>query len=191
MALAETKAQMDTFLGIASHELKTPLTSLKLSLQLAERRLQALTRLTQGEATPAVGTTEAAEQARLVGAVKQLGRTAGQMGRMERLVNDLVDVSRIQAGKLELHPRPANLLAIVREAVVEQHEAVPDRRIQVLFPADQVVPVEVDAGRIEQVVTNFLTNALKYSPADRPVEIGVEIVAADGRREEPGRQARV
>ena len=192
LALAETKAQMDTFLGIASHELKTPLTSLKLSLQLAERRLGRLRRDTSGAAR---------EDAGLERAVEQLGRTAQQMERMESLVNDLLDVSRIQAGKLELHPGPADLLAIVREVIVEQREAAPQRSIRFLVPTDQIVPVEVDAGRIEQVVTNFLTNALKYSPADRPVAVGIEVVPADpgdpghpghpGHPGRGGRQARV
>ncbi|MGO8949970.1 MAG: ATP-binding protein [Ktedonobacterales bacterium] len=167
LALGEIKAQMDTFLGIASHELKTPLTSLKLSLQLTDRRLR---KITQGK-TGAVPSKDVAPQE----AFEQLSRTAHQMGRLERLVNDLVDVSRIQAGKLELQPDQIDLLATVREAVREQREAAPDRRIHLECPANLSVPVYADAGRIEQVVTNFLTNALKYSSADRSVDVGVQV----------------
>jgi signal transduction histidine kinase len=167
LALYETKAQMDTFLGIASHELKTPLTSLKLSLQLAERRLRTVTREKNGE--------PAGTDSGLQSAAEQLIRTTQQVERLDRLVNDLVDVSRIQAGKLELRLDDADLVAIVRGVVEEQEQAAPERTIRLLCPADLSVPVTVDAGRIEQVVTNFLTNALKYSPADRPVEIGVEV----------------
>jgi signal transduction histidine kinase len=116
-------------------------------------------------------------------AAEQLGRTAHQIQRLEALVNDLVDVSRIQAGKLELKTESVDLLAIVGEAVEEQQEAAPERRLHLQLPPVLSVPVAADAGRIEQVVTNYLTNALKYSPADRPVDIGVELV-------EPG-QARV
>jgi PAS domain S-box-containing protein len=167
LALYETKAQMDTFLGIASHELKTPLTSLKLSLQVAERRLRKLTREKNGEPS---GTDPGLQPA-----VEQLSRTIQQVERLSRLVNDLVDVSRIQAGKLELRMDDADLVAIVRGVVEEQEQAAPERTIRLLCPADLSVPVTVDAGRVEQVVTNYLTNALKYSPADRPVDTGVEV----------------
>jgi PAS domain S-box-containing protein len=167
LALRETKAQMDTFLGIASHELKTPLTSLKLSLQLAQRQLR---KLTQG---PNRATAEA--DVGLRSAAEQLERTAHQMQRLEALVNDLVDVSRIQAGKLELRPEQVDLVAVVQDAVTAQQEAAPERRIDLQRPVDLSVPVYADAGRIEQVVTNYLTNALKYSPADRPVEVGIKV----------------
>ena len=168
LALRETKAQMDTFLGIASHELKTPLTSLKLSLQLSQRQLRKL--LAQGTTGTASG-----EVGSLHSAAELLARTAHQMDRMEALVNDLVDVSRIQAGKLELRPEQVDLAPIVHDAVAAQREAATERRISLQSPSDLSVPVYADAGRIEQVVTNYLTNALKYSPADRPVEVGIEV----------------
>ena len=95
------------------------------------------------------------------------------MGRLEALVNDLVDVSRIQAGKLELRPEPTDLAALVREVVEAQREAAPSRRLALHLPAALSLPVVADAGRIEQVVTNYLTNALKYSPADHPVAVGM------------------
>jgi PAS domain S-box-containing protein len=167
LALRETKTQMDTFLGIASHELKTPLTSLKLSLQWSQRQLRKLIQSTTGAAAPGGTGVQAA--------MEQLGRTAHQMERMEALVNDLVDVSRIQAGKLELRLELVDLVTIVHDAVAAQREAEPDRGIYPEHPPNLSVPVSVDAGRIEQVVTNYLTNALKYSPADRPVEVGIEV----------------
>jgi signal transduction histidine kinase len=168
LALEETKAQMDTFLGIASHELKTPLTSLKLSLQMSQRQLR---KLTGGDTAPVTGAGDSG----LHSAVEQLGRTAHQMERMESLVNDLVDVSRIQAGKLELRPEHIDLAAVVHEAVAVQQEAEPERDIRFQYLRDQPVPVYADGGRIEQVVTNYLTNALKYSPADGPVEVGLDV----------------
>jgi PAS domain S-box-containing protein len=167
LALQEAKAQMDTFLGIDSHELKTPLTSLKLSLQWSQRQLRKLTQSTTGAAAPGGTGVQAA--------VEQMDRTAHQMARMEALVNDLVDVSRIQAGKLELRPESVDLVTIVHEAVAAQREAEPERGIYLERPPERSVPVYADAGRIEQVVTNFLTNALKYSSVDLPVEVGIEI----------------
>jgi signal transduction histidine kinase len=105
-----------------------------------------------------------------------------QAERLNRLVNDLVDVSRIQSGKLELHPARADLTAIVRAAVEEQRQAAPVRALAVQVPADRCVPVTADADRIGQVVTNYLTNALKYSPEDRPIAVGLTV---------DGHQARV
>jgi signal transduction histidine kinase len=168
LVLSETRAQMDTFLGIVGHELKTPLTSLKLSLQLSQRQLRRITRGTNGGAS---STRDAEIQA----AMEQLSRTGQQVQRLEVLVNDLTDASRILAGQLELRLDQADLLAIVHEAVEAQQQAEPERSIRFQPPGDLSVPVYVDAGRIEQVVTNYLTNALKYSAADRPVEVGIEI----------------
>jgi PAS domain S-box-containing protein len=173
LALRETKAQMDTFLSIASHELRTPLTSLKLSLQSSQRHLH---KLTQGTALLAAGV-----DTRLHSAAEQLGRTAHQMGRMEALVNDLVDVSRIQAGKLELRPEQVDLVLIVQLTVTALQEAVPGRTISLQHADGLSVSVYADAGRIEQVVTNLLTNALKYSSADRPVDVGVEVQPGQAR----------
>ena len=117
---------MGTFLGIASHELRTPLTSLKLSLQLTERRILKSTAGKNGAA--------AENDTSLHETTEQLRSTTHQMRRLERLVDDLVDVSRIQAGKLELRPELVDLVAIVREAVREQQEAAPERTIRLRVP---------------------------------------------------------
>jgi signal transduction histidine kinase/PAS domain-containing protein len=173
LATRATKEQMDTFLGIASHELKTPLTAITLSLHLIERRLR-----TVADRQAAAG--EQGERAFTQG-LEQLGRTVVQVGRMDRLINDLVDVSRVQAGKLELRPERTDLAAIVREVVKEQRETASTRTISLQLPADMCVPVIADPGRIEQVVANYLTNALRYSPADRPVAVGVRIERQQAR----------
>ena len=94
---------------------------------------------------------------------------------MQRLVTDLVDVARVRAGRLELHLEPTDLAAVVRQAVVEQRLVNPERTFLLECPAEQRVPVTADAHRLGQVVTNYLTNALKYSPADRPVAVGLQV----------------
>lgn len=161
LALLEANAQMDTFLGMAGHELKTPLTSMRLSLQLAERRIQRAER----------GRREGPADTALF--LEQLAQARQQTGRLERLINDLLDVSRVRAGKLELSLAPADLTAIVSAAVEEQRQANPARAILARFPLDQPIPITADADRIGQVVANYLTNALKYSPADRPVLVEI------------------
>jgi signal transduction histidine kinase/PAS domain-containing protein len=177
LALRATKVQMDTFLGIASHELKTPLTHMQLSLDLTASRLHALVQRSPAMDAPgkqAIG---------LFG--EHLTFAEQAVDQLIRLVDDLVDASRVQAGKLELRPRTCDLIAVVQRAVEAQRQVASDRSIRLQLPVrtqaedrakgEERIPVVADPGRIEQVVTNYITNALKYSPPDRPVEVGVRI----------------
>ena len=162
-ALRATTTQMETFLGIAGHELKNPLAGIQIGLQLIERRIRRLLKREQILAT---------EVASLLEIVMQVQH---QEDRLERLVNDLVDVARVRAGRLELHLAPTDLATIIREAVEEQRQIHSERTIMLECPEELRVLVTADAHRLGQVVTNFLTNALKYSPADRPVEVGLQV----------------
>jgi signal transduction histidine kinase len=108
-------------------------------------------------------------------AVQALADTTHQQaGRLNRLVNDLLDTSRIQAGRMTLHPTRADLGVIVRSAVEEQRQAAPERHILLHLPSCGSLLILADAERIGQVVTNYLTNALKYSDEERPVVVGVQ-----------------
>ena len=177
-ALRQANQRLDEFLDVTSHELRTPLTVVKANVQILSRLADA-------------GTMQA----------QLTGRTLRQVDRLTRMVNDLLDVTRIQAGKLDLHLRQRDLGELVREAVEEQRQVAPERRIE-LTPAarpDEGLPVRADADRIGQVLTNYLTNALKYSPAERPVWVGLErmdgmarvTVRDEGPGLEPEQQARV
>jgi signal transduction histidine kinase len=104
-----------------------------------------------------------------------------QEERMDQLVNDLLDVSRVRAGKLELHLESTDLVGIVRETVGEIRRIHPDRMIQLTFPEEGQVPVRVDPFRLGQVLTNYLTNALKYSAADRPVAVDLAVEGQEAR----------
>jgi PAS domain S-box-containing protein len=167
LALRQANQQMDVFLGMASHELKTPVTTIILGLQLALRRIQ---HLLHEEIAASDGTGK-----KLGALEEQLARTSRQATRLDRLVNDLLDVSRIQAEKLALHLESVDLMAMIHEVVQEQRQANPQRSIRLSLPARQNILVNVDAGRIEQVVVNYLTNALKYSPEEEPVEMGAAL----------------
>jgi signal transduction histidine kinase/CHASE3 domain sensor protein len=176
LALTETTQRMDEFLGVASHELKTPVTSLKLNVQLAVRRLHALA--AQGEREEDI---DPAEMMRTLATVsRMLERSDRTMSRLTRLVDDLLDMSRIRADKLELRPELCDLVAIVRDAVQEQREVSPGHTITLSLPQSGLAPVVAsvmaDADRMGQVVTNYLTNALKYSKESEPVAVDVSIV---------------
>lgn len=171
MALTETNARTDEFLSIASHELRSPLTSLKAALQLGERRLR---RINDQE----LSREELANQ---IGVVQGLLATAEhQIDRQNRLVGDLLDVSRIRANKLDFNLAPCDLADIVRDAVDEQRLSWADRSIALDLPK-ATIPLEADAHRLGQVVTNLLTNALKYSPPDAPVRVNVRVEGAEAR----------
>jgi signal transduction histidine kinase len=177
LASREAEERMDVFLSIAGHELRTPITSMKATIQLAERQVNSI-------ATPeAIADHDPAELANRLGRVlRQLDRADRQSDRLDRLVGDLLDVSRLQAGQLELRRERTDLCAVVCESVEEQRLLHPERSILCQAPSDEV-GVLVDADRIGQVVTNFLTNALKYSSADRPVAVRVSVEGDAARGE--------
>ncbi|HET9111025.1 MAG TPA: ATP-binding protein, partial [Ktedonobacterales bacterium] len=168
LALEEATRRMDEFLGIASHELRTPLTSVSANVQMAARTLGALSTAI----TDVIPETLAARMQR---SRDLLERTNRQTARLDRLVGDLLDTSRIQAGKLELRAEPCDLATIVREATQEQRVAWPARVITLDIPRRSTIPLVADMDRIGQVVTNLLTNALKYSAEDRPVAVYVRV----------------
>jgi signal transduction histidine kinase len=105
------------------------------------------------------------------------------MERLSRLVVDLLDVSRIRAGKLELRMAPCNLAHLVRDVVAEQRQTDPGRPVRLHLPgASHGLPIVfADADRMRQVVSNFLTNALKYSRSDQPVSVQLRLDGAWAR----------
>ena len=180
LALREANRRMDEFLSIASHELRTPLTGVRGSLQLAQRRAR------RSIVTEATVDTLCETLDRIDTTLTQADRS---VDRLARLTDDLLDVARTHAGTLEVAPTPFDLAAIVREVVETQRQSVPDRRIALDLPAGPL-PVHVDADRIAQVLGNYLTNALKYSGAERPVAVQVRLDGDDAwvgvRDEGPG-----
>ena len=165
MALAQANQRMDEFLGIAAHELRTPITVIKANLQMLLRRaIQLADRANAGERI-IIDPQRANRDAEL------LNRTEKSLTRLTRLVDDLLDVSRVRAGKLEMRVEPAQLSDITRDAVEEQRLAMPDRVIELDLPEGLPTPIIADAERVGQVITNYLTNALKYSGATTPVRV--------------------
>jgi signal transduction histidine kinase len=98
--------------------------------------------------------------------------------RLSRLVALLFDTTRARLGTLTVELAPCDLVSIVREQVAALQDTVPERIIEMDLPSDAVV-VEADADRLGQVLTNYLTNALKYSAADQAVAVRLEV--RDGR----------
>ena len=166
LAALEATRRMDTFLGIASHELKTPLTVIKGSLHLARWNAQAIGAEQKDAASSAANEIDPLSDL--------LARSEQQVNRLTRLVDDLTDVSRLHTDTVEMRGEVCDLGAIVREMVEEQRALSPTRAIHLRLDVSGPVRVYGDADRLAQVVTNYLSNALKYSPDGQPVEVSIE-----------------
>lgn len=166
LALEETTRQMDQFLSVVTHELRTPITALKMQIQLVRRRI---------DQEPE---NSSAETRRNLTPTELFARTEGQIRRLTRLIDDLVDLSRIRAEKLEMRLEQCNLSQVVAEIVENERLVNPNRLIH-FEPSAQLLLVCGDADRLGQVTLNYLTNALKYSASDYPVTVRVH---GDGTR---------
>jgi signal transduction histidine kinase len=193
-AMMELNRRKDEFFSVLSHELRTPLTSVRGYIDLLTRRFTAWwppavpVAADQAAvlAVPAVPVVPAAPSAREVAQGRAMLASCEQsLQRLTGLADDLVDDTRIRDGQLLLRRAPCDLCALVRSAVEAQHVLEPDRVIQVRTPPDNAaIVVDADADRIGQVITNYLSNALKYSQSDRPVEVVVETEETEGVEEE-------
>jgi two-component system, OmpR family, sensor histidine kinase VicK len=142
----------DDFLTIASHELKTPLTPLSLRLAGLERRMER-----QEPVDPSL-----------------LRHARQHLVRLTSLINDLLDASRIEAGRLALQFEPTRVDGIVERALVTMDAERGQHRIDYSHP-EQPVRIRGDAYRLEQVIANLLENALKYSPDTSTVRVALEV----------------
>lgn len=161
-AAQELMSRKDEFMSIASHELKTPITSLKASLQFVERMVDKDEVL-----HPVAPFVEKATK---------------QVNKLTDIVNELMDVTRIHAGRLELSKIDFNLMVMIKEC---KEQCIADNDIRVVhIEGDPDLVIRADRNRLEQVITNLLTNALKYSPDNEPVYIRFEKTADDKSRVE-------
>lgn len=141
----------DEFISIAAHELKTPMTSAKAAAQLVKRSFRDST------LTPA--------QARSLDIIDR------QITKLARLVVQLLDTVRIESGKLELDRASLDVVRLVR-SVADDARALSDRHEIVVDAPDKLI-ADVDELRLEQVVTNLLDNAIKYTPNGGRIDVGV------------------
>ncbi|HYK85246.1 MAG TPA: PAS domain S-box protein [Ktedonobacteraceae bacterium] len=146
----ELERRKDEFISMASHELKTPVTSLKGFTNLFQRRL-------------AHQTDEKA--------LYYLDRMNTQLNKLTKLISDLLDVSKIQTGKLTYHEEAFDIDALVKETIENLQAAISTH--QLCMEGTAGVQVFGDRDRIGQVLINLVTNAVKYSPHKNTVIIGV------------------
>jgi signal transduction histidine kinase len=136
----------DEFIGLASHELKTPLTSISGYLQI-------INRLKTDDNTQ-----------------KFVDKTIHQVKKLTSLVSDLLDVSKIEAGKLQLIREKFDIRAVVDDAVELMHYSNENYQLSLQTDIESLI-MNGDPNRIEQVLINLLNNAIKYSPGNDKIEI--------------------
>jgi PAS domain S-box-containing protein len=166
LATREVNQRMEQFLATAAHDVRAPLSVVTGFLDLTQQRVQRLGSAAQRE-SPAL-----AHQVEAVRSILEEVENAAV--RLARLVAVLFDTAALRAGKLELRRAPCDLAELVGEQVEGLCVAAPERTIHIHVPDEGALLVTADADRIAQVIANYLTNALKYSAMDRPVEVTVE-----------------
>ena len=163
-ARAEAAIQArDEFLSVAAHELRTPVAALLAYSQLLARKVDRL------------DANDSRQQLR-----DGINTFAEQTGKLTRLLGDLMDVSRLGSGKLVIELRECDLAAIFRAVVLLTRPLAPDHRIVLDAPASLVTVL--DPIRIEQVLTNLLSNAIRYSPPGGDIEVSLSAVPGAGLR---------
>lgn len=146
-AQKKLERRKDEFIGLASHELKTPLTSIKAFTQLLERKLAEKSETTS---------------------LQYVSKINHQIRRLNTLVEELLDISTMEAGKLTLNLEHVNFNDLVKNCVNDMQAILPHHKL--VTEGSITSSVAVDAYRLEQVIMNLITNAVKYSPnADKVV----------------------
>ncbi len=180
MTQQEATKIRDEFISIASHELKTPLTSLKLQTQMTKKQVLR----------PGTLTVERMQ--------KQLDYTINQINRLNKLVDDMLDISRINTGKLIIHRNKLNLSDLVEDLVdrfTPQFEAV---GCSVETSIQEAVTGSWDSYKIEQVLNNLFSNAIRYSPnktirvgLKKKIDVAILNVQDEGMGIDPANQERI
>lgn len=161
-ALTHTNQQLNQFVGMASHDLRNPL-----GVVIGFAKLL----LRPGQAVPP---TEQQQRA--------LASMQSSAEFMLRLVNDLLDVSKIEAGELHLERRPTDLGALIRNNVTLNRFLAEQKQIEIdLAVGSDVPPLSIDPDKLEQVLNNLISNALKFSQPHTTVTVKLERVSDEVR----------
>lgn len=164
--IIETNAKLERlerlkseFISIVSHELRTPLTSIKNSLDI-------LMSGRCGEITPA--------------SEKFLAMAMRNVQRLSGIINDLLDLSKIEAGKMDFHFAPTDINTVINYVKSALSEVAKTKGLNLVTEEYQKIPdITADSRRLEQVLTNLVSNAIKFTPEGKTITISSRLVNAD------------
>lgn len=156
--LAKLERLKSEFISIVSHELRTPLTTIKNSLDI----------ITSGK------TGELAENT-----LKFLNMAKRNVTRLSGIINDLLDISKIEAGKLDFKYTVSNIESVVDYVKNNLQNVAKEKNIQIdLNLETDNIPIYADTNRLEQVLTNLVSNAVKFTPNEGKITISTTVVNA-------------
>lgn len=145
----------DDFISIASHELKTPLTALILQIEVLSTIMESVS----------------TEESEIV--MKVINSTNRQLDRLTRLVEDMLDISRIASGKMKFTRKKVDIVEVTGEVLDRFKDQLALQLIALDFNAPESITVNCDPYRIEQVITNLMTNAIRYGEKS-PIKVNIE-----------------
>lgn len=163
--LQELDKLKSQFLSIASHELKTPITAMSGFVQIAVRRIKR--RLDAGRPNEADWKRD---EETLLGQLEVVQR---QTAKLARLVDELLDVSRLESGRLELRVSDVDLPALVAEVMRRHQQMATKHELRLHCDPEQKLGARGDRDRLEQVLNNLIGNAMKYSPDGGAIDVTV------------------
>jgi signal transduction histidine kinase len=153
--LKEMDRLKDEFVSIASHELRTPMTAIKSYLWLILHKSVKLDEKIQ----------------------RYLDRAYTSSDRMIALINDLLNVSRIESGRIQLEPKPTKLNDIVEETLAEIMPKASEKSLQLTFVKPKGDPfVMVDPQRFPEIITNFVGNSIKFTPPNGKITVAARVI---------------
>ena len=169
---AESQHARDQFVASLSQELRTPMTS-----------IIGYTDLLLGESVGLISDMQR----------KFLQRIKANIERMTSLLNDLISVTVIDAGQLEIHPSPIDIGSIIEDTIIGARAQLEDKEITLeLHLPEELPPVQADAERVRQILSNLLSNATKCSPVKSTIEISASIAhETEGERGETTRYLKI
>ncbi|GCF11009.1 sensor histidine kinase [Dictyobacter arantiisoli] len=165
VAWQDANQRINDFLSVTAHELKTPITTIKGTIQILLRTTRRDLQLNTITLEDYKRTLEAMQ--------RLLTRADNQIRRLTQLINDIVYLSRIQDKKLEMCMEPQDLSSVLSEIVNQQNQLNPNRTIRIIGEQAPMLVI-IDKDHIEQVLTNYLSNALKYSQENQQVTVTLE-----------------
>ena len=154
--LRELDRLKDEFVGNVSHELRTPLTAMRMSV---DNLLDGIV----GEVDPALQ--------------QYLDRVKVNADRLVRLINDLLDLSRIEGGRVELHPIPLEVDGVIHEVVESLHPIAAEKGVRMTAVAAVPIAVLADRDKLQQILVNLMGNAVKFTPAGGRITVTARRIA--------------
>ena len=159
----ELQYRLNDFIATLSHDMKTPLTSIKGNIQLMARKLKNISLSDTGQRDDM---KQFVAEGRLL-----LERTDQQINRLVQLINKMLETSYITANTVNLLLEKSELNALINGIIQDERLAPKDREIQKYLQEDKNIFVMADVNRIKEVLMQYLSNAHKYSEIDKPIVI--------------------